>query len=131
MTLDLFKQYKRKVDFCNRDLFRIHNKSLNKKDQGSGDRGIVYIDFQAGMFEALKINFLKCVANDFNILLTAQPKIELFGQAEERICLDLKMVVAGSEHFVKVIVHNTKCSLHVQGFVEKYNKKFDHLDNQF
>ena len=130
LTLDLCKQYKRKVEFCNRELFRIHNRTINKKDQGSLDRGIVYIDFQAGLFEALKVNFLKCVASDFNILLTCPPKVELFGQAEERICLDLKMVVAGSEHFVKVIVHNTKCSLHVQGFVEKYNKKFDHLDNR-
>ena len=64
-TLDLGKQYKRKIDFCNRELIRIHNKSLNRKDQGSADRGNIYIDFQAGMFEAMKLNFLKCIANDF------------------------------------------------------------------
>ena len=33
LTLDLSKQYKRKIEFCNRELMRIHNKATNKKDQ--------------------------------------------------------------------------------------------------
>ena len=66
-TLDLGKQYKRKIDYCNRELICIHDKSLNKKDQGSADRGNIYIDFQAGMFEAMKLNFLKGIADEFDI----------------------------------------------------------------
>ena len=83
LTLDLGKQYKRRIDFCNRELIRIHNPAQNEKDQGSVDRGIVYIDFQAGMFEALKLNFLNCIANDFNILPVSPIKVELYDEAEE------------------------------------------------
>ena len=39
------------------------------------------------------------------------------------------MVVSGFHHDVKVIVHNTKCSLNVQG-CNKYDKRFDHLNNR-
>ena len=82
-SLDLCKQYKRKIEYCNREIMRIHNKLLNKKDQGSADRGNIYIDFQAGMFEALKLNFLNCIANDFNILPVSPIKVELYDEAEE------------------------------------------------
>ena len=40
------------------------------------------------------------------------------------------MVVDGHEHFVKVKVHITKCSLDVQGFKDKSNKRFPHLENR-
>ena len=68
-SLDLFKQYKRKAEFCDRDLLRIHDRDINKRDKGSEDRGLVYIDFQAGIFEALKLNFLKCIERNFNTVL--------------------------------------------------------------
>ena len=51
-TLDLLKQYKRKGEFCDRDLIKIHDRAINKKDSGSQNKGLVYVDFQAGMFEA-------------------------------------------------------------------------------
>ena len=89
MSLDLNKQYKRKVECCDREVIRIHNKALNKKDQGSADGGLVYVDFQAGLFEALRLNFFQCIEKDYGIVPVAQPKIELYGNAEERICLDL------------------------------------------
>ena len=129
MSLDLCKQYKRKVEFCNRELITIHDKSVNKKDQGSANRGNIYVDLQAGMFEALKVNFMKLVKREFEIIPIASPKIELYGEAEERICLDLRMVIKEVEHKVKLIVHNTKCSINVQGCGDSYSQKFDHLDN--
>ena len=130
-TLDLIKQYKRKTEFCDRDLIRIHNRAVNKKDNGSQNKGLIYVDFQAGMFEALKVNFMKSVENDFEyeIKPIAAPKVELYGQAEERICLDLSMKVQGTEHDVKIKVYNTRCSLDVQGFHDDYSKRFDHLQN--
>ena len=108
-SLDMFKQYKRRVDFCNRDVVRIHYKSLNKKDHGSGDKGLIYVDFQAGMFEAVKVNLMKCLKRDFDIKLIDDPKVEYYGGAEERICLDLRMNVDGNTHDFKVKVYNTKC----------------------
>ena len=30
-TLDLFKQYKRQVEYCDREIMRIHDKNINKK----------------------------------------------------------------------------------------------------
>ena len=102
----------------------------NKKDQGSEDGGLVYVDFQAGMFEALKLNFLKLDVNDFEVVPIAQPKVELYDQTEERICLDLSMKVKDFDHFIKIKVHNTKCSLDVQGFYGQYEKRYEHLDNR-
>ena len=37
-TLDLAKQYKRKGEHCDRDLIKIHDKAINKKDQGCSSR---------------------------------------------------------------------------------------------
>ena len=34
-TLDLVKQYSRKIEYCSRELIRIHNKALDIRDQGS------------------------------------------------------------------------------------------------
>ena len=108
---------------------RIHDRSANKKDQGSANRGIIYVDFQAGMFEALKVNFMKVIKNEFDIRPVDTPKVEMYGDAEERICLDLKMTVKDIERKVKLKVHNTKCSLDVQECGDSYSKKYSHLGN--
>ena len=130
LTLDLFKQYKRKVEFCDRDLMRIHDKTLNKKDKGSLDRGLIYVDFSAGMFEALKQNFLNCLKSTYDVCLIADPKIEFYGQALERVCLDLRMKINNNIHDVKIKVHNTKCSLDVAAFhTDEIWEKFPHLNN--
>ena len=55
---------------------RIHDKSLNKKENGSEDKGLIYIDFKAGMFEALKVNLMKCLQTDFDRKMIADPKVE-------------------------------------------------------
>ena len=128
-ALDLVKQYSRRVDYCDRQLIKIHDRSLNKKDQGSEDKGLIYIDFKAGMFEALKVNFVKCLEN-YNTKLISEPKIEMYGEALERVCIDLQMKVGEHTHDVKVKVHNTKCSLDVAGFHGIVAKRFEHLDNR-
>ena len=128
LTLDLVKQYSRRIEFCDREMIRIHDKSINKKDQGSEDRGLIYVDFKAGIFEALKVNFVACLKN-YNTNLIAEPKIEMYGEALERVCLDLRMKVGEHTHDVKIKVHNTKCSLDVAGFHDVVAKRFDHLDN--
>ena len=128
-SLDLFKQYKRRIDFCDRDLIKIHDKSSNKKDQGSEDKGLVYVDFQAGMFEAIKVNFIKCLESDFKTKLIAEPKLEYYGEALDRVCLDLRMIVGDHNYDVKVKVHNTKCSLDVSGFHGEVAKRHPLLNN--
>ena len=108
---------------------RIHDKNINKKDKGSTDKGLIYVDFRAGMFEALKINFLKCLEKNHPTILINDPKMEYYDEALERVCLDLRMNVAGHLHDVKIKVHNTKCSLDVAAFHDEVGKKFIHLDN--
>ena len=93
----------------------------------SKDKGLVYIDFNAAMFEALQVNFLKCLKNSYVIVLIADPKVELYGQALERVCLDLRMTVSNTSHDVKIKVHNTMCSIDVAGFHDEVAKKFSHL----
>ena len=128
-SLDLFKQYKRRIDFCDRELMRVHDKTTNKKDKGSKDKGLIYVDFNAGIFEALKVNFLNCLANSFDTRLVADPKIEFYGKALERVCLDLRMNVLNHTHDVKIKVHNTKCSLDVAAQNDELGKTHKHLND--
>ena len=89
-------------------MIRIHDKSKNKKDGGSEDKGLIYIDFNAA-----KVNLLKCLDQDFNTILTGDPKLEFYGEALERICIDLQMTVEKETYDIKLKIHNTKCSLDV------------------
>merc|ERR1719244_215936 len=81
------------------------------------------------MFEALKQNFLSCLMNTYAIMLIADPKIEFYGKALERVCLDLRMKVGDFTHDVKIKVHNTKCSIDVAAFHSKLDQRFVHLNN--
>ena len=47
--LNHFKQYTKRIECCNRDNVRIHDKSSNTKDQGRKDKGLIYISFNAGI----------------------------------------------------------------------------------
>ena len=80
-SLDLFKQYKRRIEFCDRDIIKIHDKLKNNKEKGSEDKGLIYVDFNADMFEALKQNFMNCIIKSFNGKLLTDPKIEYYGDA--------------------------------------------------
>ena len=39
--LNHFKQYKKRIECCNRNNMRIHNKNTKPKDHGSADRGLM------------------------------------------------------------------------------------------
>ena len=78
----------------------------------------VDVDFQAGMFEALKINVMKCLNEDYGVKLIADPKVEMYGEALERICLDMEMTVAGHKHDVKMTIHNTSTALIFKDFMK-------------
>ena len=80
------------------------------------------------MFEALKLNFLKCVEEKFNTKLIASPKIEYYGEALERVCLDLRMNINNKYHDVKIKVHNTKCSLDVAALHAELGTTYEHLN---
>ena len=129
MTLDLCKQYKRRAEFCDRESIRIHDKSKNKKDGGSEDKGLIYIDFNAAVFEALKLNLLKCLETEYDTILTSDPKLEFYGEALERICVDLQMKVNNKNHNIKLKVHNTKCSIDVARQNGTLQERFDYLNN--
>ena len=96
--LNFNKQYKRKLEFCDREFFVIHDKESNLNDKngkGSPNKSCVYFDLNAGIFEAAKINLVKVLEETLNVTLVKKPKVETYGtsQAMERILLDLKMTV--------------------------------------
>ena len=74
----------------------------------------------------MKSNMMK-IAADYNISITEDPKIELYGNAEERMLLDLKIVVKEEEHFIKMKVYNTTCAMDFQALKHDIDKKFEHL----
>ena len=125
--LNHFKQYTKRIEFANRDTFKIHDKNLRPKDQGSKDKGLVYVSFNAGMFEAIKKNVMRILKNTFGATITKQPKIEYYGAAEERINLDLQVALNGESHDLKIKVHNTTCALDVQALGVPLKTTFPHL----
>ena len=97
--LNFSKQYKRLIDSCERDIFKIHEKEpgcTNKNIKGTSiDKRMLYVEFNAGMFEAIKKNFVRVLKEHFETTISEKPKVETFGEmkAEERILLDLTMSV--------------------------------------
>ena len=85
---------------------RIHNKNTKPKDHGSSDRGLVYIEFNAGMFEAIKKNMMRILKDTYKVIMT-KAKIEFYGDAEERINIDFQVCLNGQVHEMKMKVYNT------------------------
>ena len=48
--LNYFKQLSRRIEHCVRSLYKIHDPNKNKNDHGSKDHGLVYVEFNAGLF---------------------------------------------------------------------------------
>ena len=105
--LNHFKQYTKRIEYTNRDMFKIHDKNLRPKDQGSKDKGLVYVAFNSGMFEAIKKNMMRFLIDAYKVSLTKQPKIEYYGQAEERINLNIMVALNGKDQELKIKVYNT------------------------
>ena len=86
-SLNLAAQYARKVAHCQRrELFRIHDFS-RRGDKGARDKSNVYIEFQGGLFEAIKQNFVNILKDKFDTVLGKKaPQVETYGKekAEER-----------------------------------------------
>ena len=89
--LNHFKQYTKRIEFTSRETYKIHDKNLRPKDQGSKNKGLVYVAFNAGMFEAIKKNVMRILKDTFGATIKKQQKIEYYGAAEERINLDLQV----------------------------------------
>ena len=126
--LNHFKQFKKRVECCNRNTMRIHNKNTKSKDHGSADRGLVYIEFNAGMFEAIKKNMMRILRDTYKVIMT-KAKIEFYGEAEERINIDFQVSLNGHVHEMKMKVYNTVCALDVQALGIPTETTFAHLSN--
>ena len=130
--LNFEKQYKRRVNHCTgRKPFRIHDFS-RPGDHGAVDKSLVYVEFQGGVFEALKINMVSILAKQHNISLCGNTQIETYGasQAQERFCLDMSMNVNDHTHQLKIKVYNTACALDAQGTGDQVHTIFEHLENK-
>ena len=59
------------------------------------DKRLVYVDFNAGMFEAIKKNFIQVLKERCETEINCKPKVETYGnlKAEERFIMDLAMTV--------------------------------------
>ena len=103
--LNHFKQFCKVLDSCKREVVKVHDKEARAKDKGSKDRGSVYVSFNGAMLLVLKTNMMKIAKSKYGVTLCADPKIELFGTAEERMCLDLKVKLKEQDHFLKMKVY--------------------------
>ena len=134
--LNFPKQYKRLIECSERELFNIHNKEpgcTNNNIKGSSvDKRQVYVDFNAGMFEAVKKNFIRVLKEHFETQMNAKPKVETYGasKAEERVIVDLTMIVKKKQYDLKVHIYNTRCSLDVVAKGNTPQRKFKALDDQ-
>ena len=130
--LNFEKQYKRRVNHCvGRKLFRIHD-FTKPNDHGSLDKSLVYVEFQGGLFEALKLNMIEILRNLHGIEKSGQTQVETFGisEAQERYCIDMNMTVDNHVHALKLKIYNTACALDAQGMGKELHSIFEHLQNK-
>ena len=118
------------MEFCKRETIKVHDRAKRMKDKGSKDHGLIYVAFNGGMFLALKMNMMKYAETEFGVTLTQDPKIEMYGATEERMCLDLAVKMMGQEHSVKMKVYNTAAAMDFAGTGHPPEKRFDHLENR-
>ena len=125
--LNHFKQYTKRIEYTNREMFKIHDKNLRPKDQGSKDKGLVYVSFNSGMFEAIKKNMMWILITTFGASLVKQPKVEYYGKAEERINLNIQVALNDQVQELKINVYNTSCALDAQALGIPLKTTFPHL----
>ena len=78
LELNLEKQYDRNVEYCDRVEMRCHDPKRKKTDRGSvKDDRLRYMEFQAGLFVALKANMIR-ILKDLNIFMHGTPSIDSF-----------------------------------------------------
>ena len=112
--LNMAEQYKKRYDCCTKDFVKIDKKggSANKDK-----KKYVKLEFQTGMFEAMKKNMVWIMENKFDVKFVEDktPKLETYGKskAEERYSLDLMFLDAEVEYTVKLIIYNTNCTMGV------------------
>ena len=113
--LNMVKQYKTRYDGCMKELIKIdmNNGSVNKDKQI-----YVKLEFQTGMFEAMKKNMVKIMIEKFQVKFVEgkDPKLETYGRsmAEERYSLDLKFIENDKQYTVQVTIFNTNCTMGVK-----------------
>ena len=128
--LNHMKQFEKLSEYCKREVVKVHDPNTGEGDKGSKDRGVVYLAFNGGMFQALKSHMMRIAKEKFGVTLVKDPKVEMYGCAEERMCLDLKMKMAGTEYKVKMLVFNTACAMNFAALGHVAGKKFVDLENK-
>ena len=112
--LNMVKQYEKRYESCNKELIKVDMKkgSANKDSQK-----FVKLEFQTGMFEAMKKNMVKVMKDKFevNFVEGKDPKLETYGKskAEERYTLDLMFKDGNSDYTVQVSIYKTNCTMGV------------------
>ena len=76
----------------------------------------ICVDLQTGLFEAFKANAVGILEKELGSVITARPKVELYGMksSEEKFLLDLEFEVNGRKYGVKLVIFNTKCCVGIQ-----------------
>ena len=115
IELNFNKQYKKILEYCDRESYEIHEKEKNPDDKnvkGAQNKSCVYMDMNAGLLEASKKNLVRILEQNMNVTLAKKPKVETYGtsKAMERILLDMKMVVENNEYDLKLRVFSRCCS---------------------
>ena len=126
MDLDLVKHYGRSSQYCDRDLYRFHDPVKNVDDHGSKkDERLVYVDFKAGLFIAMKQKMVKTMIS-MNMPLSGEPTTDNFGtkEAEVRISFASTFKVKSKKFKTKIKVYTTKCAMDFQGCGANSDKIF-------
>ena len=132
MELNLDRQYGRSIGYCERTEVRIHDPKMNKDDHGSvKDDRLKYVEFQAGLFVAMKKNMIKVLKN-MGHELKGMPSVDKFGSnsAEIRICCDILLKVMEVKVTIKIKVHVTKCTMDFQACGGESAMKMKALGNK-
>ena len=106
-------------------------KELFEVAQNKGDEGLAVVDFQAGVFEAMRSLMMSLLMKHYNAVVLNEPVIEVMGpeskEVETRVMIDISVTLNEKEHKMKIKVYNTMCRMDFQAIREDIYKTHAHL----
>ena len=100
-VINMGKQFEEFYEHCER-------KELFEVAQNKGDEGLAVVDFQAGVFEAMRSLMMSLLMKHYNAVVFNEPVIEVMGpeskEVETRVMIDISVTLREKEHKMKIKV---------------------------
>ena len=126
VNVNMGKQFTKLTEHCDR-------KNFSAVNEDKGNAGLLTVNFQAGVFDAMRKFMMKVLTKDYDAELVKEANVEVMGssgnEVETRVMFDIQITLNEIQHLCKVKVYNTLCSMDFQSIGENIYKEYEHLNN--